>query len=594
MHVFHVPVMGTGFTIDTPIKIARFGISSVVSLGDDNLIEKIREYYAGVYQEHYEPITEDEPDHRAARITAYLDLMNRIVCRQAEASSGKPLAEGLAAYFELLPEESALKRHYLRWLAAEEGVSKDRLEAWLKRHALPGSIDVNIMTKADRENTHEGQKQGREFSDAMAALRGYARSGLRSSVVFSAGLNLHLYSYMAEFDDFFPEADGSFKKRVILKVSDFRSAAVQARILAKKGIWISEYRIESGLNCGGHAFATDGYLMGPILEEFKTKRRELAESVYPAYLSALADKGRPRPSSMPAVRISAQGGVGTAEEQRLLIEQYGIDSVGWGSPFLLVPEATTVDEETMRLLAAAGQDDISLSHASPLGVRFYNLRNSPSEVQRRRRIEEGRPGSPCYYRYLAFSTEFGQPLCTASAQYQRLKLRELDSKEGGADAVERERVLDKACICRDLGNGALIKYGLKDGKREMAPAVCPGPNLAYFDKIVSLKRMVDHIYGRTDLIGPEKHRPHFFVNELRLYVRYWKEELSGHCRHATEKQGAYLEEFRENLLKGIEYYRNAAGRLVESAGARMAFLAGLDSAESELRQAFVPAAVVAA
>jgi len=30
-HSFHIPVMGTGFTIDTPLKVARYGISSVIS-----------------------------------------------------------------------------------------------------------------------------------------------------------------------------------------------------------------------------------------------------------------------------------------------------------------------------------------------------------------------------------------------------------------------------------------------------------------------------------------------------------------------------------------------------------------------------------
>ena len=27
-HTFHIPVMGTGYTIDTPLKVAHFGISS--------------------------------------------------------------------------------------------------------------------------------------------------------------------------------------------------------------------------------------------------------------------------------------------------------------------------------------------------------------------------------------------------------------------------------------------------------------------------------------------------------------------------------------------------------------------------------------
>jgi hypothetical protein len=55
-HTFHIPVMGTGFTIDTPLKVARYGISSVLSLGDDKLIEKIRRYYCGQYGEPFNAI----------------------------------------------------------------------------------------------------------------------------------------------------------------------------------------------------------------------------------------------------------------------------------------------------------------------------------------------------------------------------------------------------------------------------------------------------------------------------------------------------------------------------------------------------------
>ena len=41
-HTFHIPVMGIGFSIDTPVKVAQYGISSVISLVDDNLIEEMR------------------------------------------------------------------------------------------------------------------------------------------------------------------------------------------------------------------------------------------------------------------------------------------------------------------------------------------------------------------------------------------------------------------------------------------------------------------------------------------------------------------------------------------------------------------------
>jgi hypothetical protein len=45
-HTFHIPVMGIGFTIDTPVKVAHYGISSVMSLVDDILAEKMREFYS--------------------------------------------------------------------------------------------------------------------------------------------------------------------------------------------------------------------------------------------------------------------------------------------------------------------------------------------------------------------------------------------------------------------------------------------------------------------------------------------------------------------------------------------------------------------
>ena len=60
-------------------------------------------------------------------------------------------------------------------------------------------------------------------------------------------MNPRLYAYLENFKDFFPDEAGVFKKKVIIKVSDYRSAAIQGKFLAKKGIWVSEFRLESGL-----------------------------------------------------------------------------------------------------------------------------------------------------------------------------------------------------------------------------------------------------------------------------------------------------------------------------------------------------------
>jgi hypothetical protein len=41
-HKFHIPDLGLGYSIDTPLKVGRDGISSVVSIVDDELIERMR------------------------------------------------------------------------------------------------------------------------------------------------------------------------------------------------------------------------------------------------------------------------------------------------------------------------------------------------------------------------------------------------------------------------------------------------------------------------------------------------------------------------------------------------------------------------
>ncbi len=85
VHKFHIPVLGVGFSIDTPIKVAKYGISSVISLGDDTLMEKLRKHYLTKLDKQYIPITDKENDSRAKRITAYLNMVNQIVKERFEA-----------------------------------------------------------------------------------------------------------------------------------------------------------------------------------------------------------------------------------------------------------------------------------------------------------------------------------------------------------------------------------------------------------------------------------------------------------------------------------------------------------------------------
>jgi hypothetical protein len=563
-HSFHIPVMGTGFTIDTPLRVARFGISSVMSLVDDMLIERIRKHYCKVYGLAYEVIVQSHPDARAARITAWLNLVQDVVDAQIDEMRALPFLPGNPdarndknTYFELLPDTSSAKQVYLRWLAAPSP-EKSALEAQLNALILPGSVDVNIMTKLDRlPYDKDGKPMSSEFSDAKAALRGFALSKARGNMTFSAGINPTLYGTLEQFPDFYPSEDGTDpKKGVILKVTDYRSSMIQGRFLAKKGIEVREFRIESALNCGGHAFASDGFLMGPIVQEFRDSRGSFPEMFEPLIEAWYRKKGKPFPETRRNryIDVTAQGGIGNQGEMRRMLDGYGLDATGWGSPFLLVPEVTSLDEHTRKQLEAAGEDDLYQSDASPLGILFNNMRGSSSEVWTHKQIETGRPGSACPKGYLVSNTEFTeQPICTASKEYQALKLKAMGYETVPpvtTDDPKLRYVYAKQCICDQLGNGALIEMGETAVRAPVS--VCPGPNIAYFDRQYTMREMIDHIYGRGPSLVPAD-RPYMFAKDLRLYVDYYERLVNKHTAFG-DPTVAYLREFKENLESGMRYY----------------------------------------
>jgi len=593
VHTFHIPVMGLAFSIDTPVKVARFGISSVISIVDDVLIEQMRKQYTLSRGETYDPITSNDYDYRARRITEYLNLLHRIVHEQIESLKASAFETGseIAKYFEMLADHSPLKSLYRHMIQAKDAATQRALEKELRAKIVAGSIDVNIMTKIDRVHPGKnGEKPPAEFSDALSSLRGFVKSDVNSSVVLSAGLNSRLFSYMAQFTEFLPDEYGNFRKKVTLKVSDYRSAFIQGKILAKKGIWVSEYRIESGLNCGGHVFATEGDLLGPILEVFKEKRSDLISELHELFCAALKERGVRPPISPLKISVTVQGGIGTTLEDRFLIDHYDVDGTGWGSPFLLVPEATNVDEETRKKLASATREDFYLSDVSPLGVPFNNLRNTTSEQLIKRRILDGKPGSPCTKKFLISNTEFTKdPICLASTQYQRLKMRQLQDMTLAQDELERitGKLLDKSCLCEDLAASAAINNGM-NGSSNHPVAVCPGPNLAYFSKIVSLEEMVAHIYGRMQLITVTD-RPNMFVNELRLYIDYLKKEIQTRYDSITEREQNRFNSFKANLQDGITYYKSLVPKLVqESERYREIMWNQLLELEQELMDIVVP------
>ncbi len=559
-HTFHIPVMGLAYTIDSPIRVAQYGISSVVSITDDEVIEKMRAFYSEKFSIPYQEITQKIHDYRAERITHYLNLMDTIVKEKFENFKNE-LTESktsLENFIGILPNKSDLKKGLQSFI--DEGVMiKDHIKNYLEQHLSSGEIDVNIMTKVDKDNFNKNEQLPIEFNDAHSALRGFANSTLNSSVVLSAGMNPRLYSYFENFKDFFPDLNSNLKKKIILKVSDFRSAMIQGNFLAKKGLWVSEYRIESGLNCGGHAFATDGFLLGPILQEFKEKKEQLIQSAHELLVKALKQKEMFAPENPMELKITAQGGIGTAEEHEFLLEEYHLDAIGWGSPFLLVPEATSMDNETRTLLANAKENDFYLSNISPLGVPFNSVKGTSNEFWKQKRIDENNAGSSCPKRLLALSKEHDEKgLCMASKKYQDIKLEELEAIKNELSETEFEKskakITDKACLCVGLVNAAYLENDIKIKGQQQGVVICPGPNLAYFDQKISLVNMVKHIYGNANVMT-DTNRPNVFVKELKMYVDYLKNEISDFSSEISTGQIKKWNSFKNNLLEGISYYQ---------------------------------------
>ena len=444
VHKIHIPVMGICYTADTPIRVAHLGITSVISLVDDGLLEEYRMAYA----ERLGLDLGSPQTTRIGRIRSYLDFVadevdrkfTRLCAERFDGGSDKDL------YFLMLPLDSRLRVEY-DGIFAKTGLARIAAEAALTEKMEPGEIQANIMVSLNHDEA------------AFDAVRGFAASKVKGSLVLSAGVNLAVFEEIAKYKDFYRTRDKAPTKKIILKVSDYRSALVQGRYLAKKGLEVYEYRIESGMNCGGHAFFESKKLLLDVVREFVEKRKELFETTRaiiakfaqsvdasanataaPSAVSNAPVQGIVPPTA-PA-RITAQGGLCTSEDIEKIMS-LGIDGVGVGTPFLLVPQATSMDKATRRMLAAATPEDVYISHASPLGIPFVNLRTSTAAELCRKKVEEFfapeneksglpelKPGFPCRQHYLCQKISgFDHPVCRASREYVMQRLAEIDTLE---------------------------------------------------------------------------------------------------------------------------------------------------------------------
>ena len=323
--------------------------------------------------------------------------------------------------------------------------------------------------------------------------------------------------------------------------------------------------------------------MGPILEEFRKKKEELANELFSLYNPATQAKGQVGFEKPHPVNVTVQGGIGTAEEQDLLTKYYAVTGTGWGTPFLLCPEATTVDEKTLELLRKSKENDVVLSKASPLGVPFNYLKDTTSHKEKLHRINKGKPGSPCTEKYLVSNTEFTkEPICTASRKYQKLKLEQIASTElSEAERIQQEEeVLSKECLCIGLSNSAGINYEVPLVKKLDAVTICPGPNIVNFSKVAGLEEMCSHIYGR-EALPQNPNRAHMFLKELQLYVDYLQKEIENSLKPGPRDLKGW-KGFCNNLLNGVDHYKD----LVKEGYIRnkTAFENGLSKSQAEIQK----------
>src|SRR5690606_34112132 len=108
------------------------------------------------------------------------------------------------------------------------------------------------------------------------------------------------------------------------------------------------------------------------------------------------------------------------------------------------------------------------------------------------------------------------------------------------------KITEKSCACVGLGTSALLAYNLDTKVEGTGVSICPGPNMAYYSKSMSLKNMIDHIYGRDNMIT-RTDRPNLFVKELNIYIEYLKKKLDELKDLMNKKEEKYLLTFTMNM-----------------------------------------------
>ena len=140
-----------------------------------------------------------------------------------------------------------------------------------------------------------------------------------------------------------------------------------------------------------------------------------------------------------------------------------------------------------------------------------------------------------------------------------MKLAELDERKDAMVIskyeIAKNKITEKSCLCVGLANASYLENEIPIKGQQQGVVICPGPNLAYFDKEVSLSQMAQHIYGGLSVLS-DAYRPNMFVKELKMYVDYLRNDIANFTDDLSAKNVKKWSAFKSNLLDGIVYYQN--------------------------------------
>ena len=141
-------------------------------------------------------------------------------------------------------------------------------------------------------------------------------------------------------------------------------------------------------------------------------------------------------------------------------------------------------------------------------------------------------------------------------------IKELDKEDLSTTAYTSrfKKIVEKSCLCMGLGSATEQIHEIPNESPAKGVSICPGPNMAYFSKIMSLRDITDHIYGRIDMMS-NKTRPHMFMKELKLYSDHLKTKIEETQGELNKRQEKYLLSFTENMKEGIEYYHRLFSKM---------------------------------